>query len=103
MFGFTKTTFIEATGFIGLSRVNPLKCISISRQECKSRPVIMNINSNERSFYPYSILVNKCIGSWNDINDLYAKLRVLDVIKDMNIKVFDLMSRTNETRQVSWH
>ena len=39
----------------------------------------------------------------NDINDLYAKLRVLDVIKDMNIKVFDLMSRTNETRQVSWH
>ena len=52
MFGFTKTTFIEATGFIGLSRVNPLKCISISHQECKSRPIIMNINSNERLFYP---------------------------------------------------
>ena len=41
----------------------------------------MNINSNEPSFCPYSILVNNCSGSCNNINDPYAKLCVPDVIK----------------------
>ena len=26
-----------------------------------------------------------------------------DVIKDLNIKVFNLMSRTNETENIKWH
>ena len=35
-------------GFIGLyANVNPLKCVSMSDQECKIRPEIMNIISNE--------------------------------------------------------
>ena len=82
---------------------NALKCVSMSNQECKIRPAIININSNEPSFYPYSILVNKCSGSCNDINDLHAKLYVTDVIKNMNFKVFNLMSRINETRYIEWH
>ena len=72
-------------------------------QECKIRPNIINVNSNESTFYPYSILVNKCSGSCNNINDPYAKLRVPDVVKNINIKVFNLMSRTNETRHIEWH
>ena len=63
----------------------------------------MNFNSNEPSFYPYSIVVNKCSGNCNNINDRYAKLCVPDVIKDMNIEIFNLMWRINETRHVSWH
>ena len=78
---------------------NALKCVSLNDQECKIKPEIININSNEPSFCPYSIHVNKR----SDSNDIYAKLCVPDVIKDMNIKVFNLMSRTNETRHISWH
>ena len=63
----------------------------------------MNINSNETLFYLYSILVNKCSGSCNDINNFYAKLCVPDVVKNMNTKVFNQISRTNERRYVSWH
>ena len=51
-------------------------------------------------FYPYSIKLNKCKGSCNTINDLYAKLCVLDTTKNINIKVFNLMSRTNEARHI---
>ena len=58
------------------------------------------MNSNKSSFYPYSILVNKCSDSCNNINNPYAKLCVPDVIKDINFKVFNLMSRTNEARQI---
>ena len=34
--------------------------------------IIININSNEPSFYPYSIKINKCGASCNNINDPYA-------------------------------
>ena len=56
----------------------PLKCISMKNEECKIRPEIINVNSNEPSFYSYSSKVNKCNGSCNNINDPYAKLCVPD-------------------------
>ena len=46
----------------------PLKYVSMNNQECRIRPKIININSNKPSFYPYSILVNKCSGSYNNIH-----------------------------------
>ena len=46
-----------------------LKCISVTNQECKIRPEIRNINSNEPSLYPYSTEVNKCRGNCNNLND----------------------------------
>ena len=58
----------------------------------------INVKNNEPSFYPYSIEVNKCRGSCNNINDPCAKLCVPDVVKNINVKVFNLMSRANETR-----
>ena len=64
---------------------------------------MININSNEPSFYPYSILANKCSCTCNNINDPYAKSYVSDVVKNMNIKVFHLMSRTNQTHHIEWH
>ena len=54
-------------------------------------------------FYPYSIEINRCKGSCNTINDPYAKICVPDQIKDTNVKVFNLMLRTNETRHIKWH
>ena len=40
--------------------VNSLKCVSINNNhECRIRPEIININSNEPLFYPYSIKVTK--------------------------------------------
>ena len=84
---------------------NALKFVSMNNQICKVRPEILNINSNEPLFQslPCSILVNKCSGSCNNINDLCAKLGIPDVIKNMNIKAFNPMSRANETRHLSWH
>ena len=86
--------------FFGCSvlNINLLRCVSMSNQECKIRPKIINANSNEPSFYPYSIKIDKYSGSCNNINDLYAKLCVPDVVK-----VFNLMSKTNETRLIEWH
>ena len=54
-------------------------------------------------FNPFGIKVNKCNGNYNNINDPYAKTVVPDIAKNLNVKVFNLMSRNNETRQKKWH
>ena len=104
MFGFVKL-FVSTMMFFScnLSNVNPLECVSMNNQECKVRPEIVNVNSNEPVFYSFSIKASKCSGISNNINNPYGKLCVPDVVKNMNIKVFNLMSRNNETRHIRWY
>ena len=104
MFGFIKKVFFTGlTVLSNLTSATSLSCISMNNQACKVRPEIINVNSNEPVFYPFSIKTSKCSRSYNNINDSYAKMCVPDVLKDLNVKIFNLMSRTNETRQIKWH
>ena len=83
MFGFIKKVFVVAMTFF---TCNSLECVSMINQECKITPQMVNINSNNPFFYPYSIEVNKCRGSCNNINDPYAKLCVPNVVKNIMSK-----------------
>ena len=60
-----KNVFLIAMTFFGCNAVplNALECVTMNNQECKIRSEIINVNSNEPSFYPFSISVNKCYGS----------------------------------------
>ena len=89
--------------FGSLSDVNPLECVSMKNQECKVRQEIVNVNSKEPIFYPFSIRISRCSDSCNNINNPYAKLCVPDVVKNLNVKVFNTISWTNETRHKEWH
>ena len=64
---------------------------------------LIDLNKDEPVFYPLIIKVNKCGGDCNNINDPMAKLCVLDIVRDMNVKVFNLLSRINETKKIIWH
>ena len=104
MFQFIKKVFFVGwTVLSGLTNVNSLSYISMNNQACKARPDIINVNSNEPVFYSFSIKTSKCSGSCNNIDDPYAKICVPDSVKDLNVKVFNLMSRTNETKHIKWH
>ena len=63
----------------------------------------ININSNNPIFYPFSVEINRCSGSCNNINNPYARICVPDTVKNLTVKVFNLMSLTNETRSIKWH
>ena len=99
--------FVKKVFFLGLTissnftNAIQLNCISMKNQECKTRPQIININSNNPIFYPFSIKINKCSGICNNINNPCAKICAPDIIKNLNVKVFNLMSRTNETRFIN--
>ena len=75
----------------------------MNNQECKVRPQIVNLNRDEPVFFPFIIKTSKCSGTCNNINNPYAKLCVPDVVKNLNVKVLNVMSRTNETRHIECH
>ena len=97
-----KLFFVGLTILSSFTNANSLSCVSINNQECKTRPQVINVNGDEPVFFPFSIKTSKCSGSCNNINYPYAKICVPDVIKNLNVKVFNLMSRTNETRRTEW-
>ena len=105
MFEFIKKCFFTAmTSFnFNLPNVNSLECASMNNQECKIRPEIINLNTNEPLLYPYNIKISRCKGTCNTSNDPYAKICFSDKIKNTNVKVFNLMSRTNATTHIKWH
>ena len=64
----------------------------MKNQECRVREEVINVNTNNPVFYLFSVKVNKCSGKCNNINDQYARLCVPNVIKNINLKVSNLMS-----------
>ena len=104
IFGFVKKIFFVGitilSNFTNPSSLNaiPLTLISMNNQPCKARPEIVNVNSNNPIFYPFSIKT-----SCNNINYPYAKICAPNIMKNLNVKVFHLMSRTNETKHIKWH
>ena len=75
----------------------------MNNQACKARPEPVNVNSNNPIHFPFSIKTSKCSGNCNNINDPHARICVPDIVKNLNVKLFNLMSRTNETRHTEWH
>ena len=74
MFVFINFFFFSGSLFLSnLVGTTSLSCISMSNEACKARPEIINVNSNNPIFYPFSIKTSKCSGSCNNINDPYAK------------------------------
>ena len=102
IFSFVKKVFVLGLTVL-LNFTNALKCISMKNQEYKVRPKIININSNNRIFYPFSVKINRCNGNCNNINDPYERICISDTIKNLNVLVFNLMSLTNETRSIKLH
>ena len=86
-------------------KVNALECMSVVNQKCMPRYKILDVNKGvgEALFYPYNVLVNKCSGSCNTLDNPMTKLCIPNVIKRVNMQVYNFLMRLNETRNVLWH
>ena len=96
---------ILAISLLNVLKVNALECVSVVNQKCLPRPKILDVNEGigEVLFYPYNVLVNKCSGSCNTLDDPIAKMFVPNIIKNVNIKVYNFLMRLNENRNLLWH
>ena len=94
-----------AISLFSILKVNALECLSVVNQKCMSRPKIRDVNEGvgEALFYPYDVLVNKCSGSCDTLDNPMVRLCVPNIIKRINIKVYNFLMSLNETRNVLWH
>ena len=86
-------------------KTRTLECLSVTKQKCMSRSKILDVNEGigKASFYRYNVLVNKCSGSCNTLDNPMSKICIPKVIKNVNIKVYSFLVMLNETRNVLWH
>ena len=86
-------------------KTKALECVSVVNQKCMPRPKILDVieGIGEALFYPYNVQVNNCSGSCNTLDNPMAKLCVPNVIKGVNMQVYNFLMRLNETGNVLWH
>ena len=89
----------------GIIKTKALECVSVVNQKCMPRPKILDVNEGvgEALFYLYNVLVNKSSGSCNTLHNPMTKLCVPNVIKRVNMQVYNFLMMLNETRNVLWH
>ena len=72
----------------------------LKNQECAVRKVITD---NDYMDFPYKIEVDRCIGGCNDRDYRYFKVYLLDSIKSIIVKSFDLISKKNVLKNIIFH
>ena len=89
----------------GIIKTKALQCVSVINQKCMPIPKILDINEGvgEALFYSYNVQVNKCSGSCNTLDNPIAKLCVPNVIRGINMQVYNFLMRLNETHNVLQH
>ena len=91
-----------AKSLFSITKTKSLECVSVTNQECMPRPKILDVNEGvgEALFYPYNVLINKCSGSCNTLDDAMAKMCVPNIIKRVNMKIYNFLMRLNETHNI---
>ena len=71
-----------AISLFSVLKVNSLECLSLINRKCMPRPKMLNVNEGigEVLFYPYSVLVNKCSGSCDTLDNPMSKICVPKII-----------------------
>ena len=75
-------------------------CYLLKNEECKVRKVIID---NDYMTFPYKILVDKCVGSYNDKENPYFKVCLPDSVKISKKSFFDLISKKSVLKNISFH
>ena len=95
-----KQVLIVILSFGGSSTV---KFVSLNNETCMARPIIFILNLREFNYYPFSTSLDKCNGICDGVDDLPAKIYVPSEIKDGNVKVLNMITRTNEAKALIKH
>ena len=101
MFSFMKKVKILVSSTVSENFIqNSPNCLLFKNQECKVKKVIID---NDYITFPYKIKVDKCVESCNDVENPYFKVCLPGIVKNISVTSFDLISRKNVLRNVSFH
>ena len=97
LFSLIKQVFIALLSF---SKSLATKCGSLNNEPCIVRPIHIDLNTVELKYYPFLINLDKCSGSYNSVDDLSTKICFRSKTKDVNVKVFNMITNRNEAKTV---
>ena len=75
-------------------------CLLLKNQECTVRKLIID---NDYMTFPYKIGLDRCIRSCKDKDNPNFKFCLPDSIKNISVKSFDLLSKKNVLKNISFH
>ena len=93
MFRLIKQVF---SGFLSFS-------VSLNNESYMISPTLIDLNPVELKYYPFIISLDECRGSCNFVDDLYIKICVPSKTKDINVKVFNMITNKNEAKTMVNH
>ena len=72
-----------------------------------TQPTLINLHHNEYSqefhYYSFVIKLERCVGSLNNLNDLPKKVYVPNKTEDLNLSVFNMITKINESKTLTKH
>ena len=96
---------ILLTSIVSVS--NYVNCISLRNQKCMTQPILNNLHCNEYSqklsYYLIVVNLDKRAGSCNTFDHLSNRLCVSSEIEDLNLHVFSMITKINESRTLIKH
>ena len=106
MLGIIKKMFIVLLSNI-VKASNQTKCASLSNQKCEIQPTLTNLHPNEYSqefhYYPFSVKLDRCVGSYNALNNLSKKVCIPNKTEDLNLSVSNMITGANESKTLTEH
>ena len=103
MFSLIKQDFIVLLSFsssLGRVAIVRTKCLSLNDEPCMVRPTLIDLNPVELKYDSLTISLDKCNGSCNVLS---PKICYPKKTKDVNVKVFDMITNKNEARTITKH
>ena len=90
-------------GLSGFSRSLATKCMGLNNQPCLSRPNLTDLNPNEHNqglcHYLFMVSLDICNVICNTLVDSSSRICVANKTEDVNLNVFNMITRVNESKQ----
>ena len=83
---------------LSFSKYLTKKCVSLNKELCITRPTFVDLDPVELDYHPFITSLDKCNGICNAVDNLSTNVCVLSEEKDVNVKVFDMITRINEVK-----
>ena len=90
MFSLIKQMFIVLLSLKSHLERDQAKFLFLNDEPCMVRSTLIDMNPVELKYYPFMISLNKLTGSCNVLS---PKICVLKETKDMNVKVFNMITQ----------
>ena len=95
MFSLIKQVFIVLLNFSESLATN---CLFLNDEPSMVRPTPTDLNTVELKYYPFMISLDKCTGSYNVLS---PKICVPKETKDINVKVFNMITNKTEAEAMA--